>query len=212
VFWILKRNFEKLEVEKCSNWIVLYVDPQKKICLINWKVFLKCKKSDKCFKTQNKQNKKFRSEHIVKPYVLLGVVVVEEGCTTTLFFPLSGHLISSIRSKNEVAFKITIEFVVDQMVILKVTLFLEEHKNDISMTSRITRCRDCLVYTYGGFCLEWFGQRWLWSEGVVARNLCLRRNPLIHGGEFCHPSQLVRKAMKSHTYYKDAQIKLQEKR
>lgn len=48
-------------------------------------------------------------------------------------------------SKNEVAFKIIIELVIDQnsnfdhMVILKATLFLEGHKRNMSMTFRITR-------------------------------------------------------------------------
>lgn len=39
---------------------------------------------------------------------------------------------------------------------------------------------------------------------VVARNLWFRRNSLIHGGEFGHPTQLVRTAMDSLQEYKEA--------
>jgi hypothetical protein len=42
-------------------------------------------------------------------------------------------------SKNEVAFKIIIKLVIDQMVILKATSILEEHKNDTKETSSIIR-------------------------------------------------------------------------
>jgi hypothetical protein len=42
-------------------------------------------------------------------------------------------------SKNEMTFKITIRLVIDQMMILKGTSFLEDHKKDMCMTFRITR-------------------------------------------------------------------------
>jgi hypothetical protein len=40
---------------------------------------------------------------------------------------------------NEVIFKITIGLVIDQIIILKDTSFLEDHKKDMCITSRITR-------------------------------------------------------------------------
>jgi hypothetical protein len=41
-------------------------------------------------------------------------------------------------SKNEVAFKITIELVIDQNWTILITSFLEGHKRDMGMTFRIT--------------------------------------------------------------------------
>jgi hypothetical protein len=40
--------------------------------------------------------------------------------------------------KNEVAFKITIELMIDQMVILEAILFLERYKKDIGIVKEYT--------------------------------------------------------------------------